>query len=441
MYETDSSKYYINMDESIYFSKLSIKPKNKNHMIMLSDLHGFIKYLKMDVLINILDNYTMSSIQLDIYFIIMRKIYAFELDIIKKTCEIFIKELNISMPEEIKVLEILINNLFEDIIIDMDENKFLRTMIFLMNELLQLYKNYEITRESVLKLARFIKKNFNKYTKSINIAYQFIFDKIKNVAIIGEYLLICKNLILTEEEIDKLKNFIEINKNLKIDYENDIILKKFYDKMTNNNIIIHSNNILKYNKKEINFIKKMIDPLILKYKFEIADIKFAINKHHKLEHCLIEHKFIDNIDEIINILYKTLISEINTIGFIIKDNPITLYEYYQSVIIQNNINICYHDYIYRLTMYKSIPYEVPLEIILRILSRLYGIIIGLYDINNEPNIINNTFIENPNTINIISYNNEYYNIINIDETFIPLGKKSKKNEISILNDRNEIIEI
>lgn len=440
MYETDSSKYYININESIYFSKLHIKPKNKNHMIILSDLHGFIKYLKMDMLINILNNYEMSSLQLDTFFIVMRKIYAFELDIIKKTCGIFIKELNISMPEEIKVLEILINNLFEDIIVDMDENKFLRTMIFLMNELLQVYKNYEITRESVLNLVRFIRKNINKYTKSINIAYQFIFGNIKNLSMISEYLLICQKS-LTEEEIEKLKFFIENNKNLEIDYENDIIIKKYYDRMNNTNAIICYNNISRFNKKEINPIKKMIDPFILKYNFEVADIKFAVNKNHKLEHCLIEHKFVDNIDELINILYKTLISESNTTGFIINDDSTTLYEYYQSIVIQNNINICYHDYIYRLTMYKSIPYEVPLEIILRILSRLFDIIIGLYEINNEPIIINNTIIKNPITINIIKYNNEYYNIININETFIPLGKKLKKCEILTLNDINDIVEI
>lgn len=92
-------------------------------------------------------------------------------------------------------------------------------------------------------------------------------------------------------------------------------------------------------------------------------------------------------------------------------------------------------------MYKSIPYEVPLEIILRILSRLFDIIIGLYEINNEPIIINNTIIKNPITINIIKYNNEYYNIININETFIPLGKKLKKCEILTLNDINDIVEI
>lgn len=167
---------------------------------------------------------------------------------------------------------------------------------------------------------------------------------------------------------------------------------------------------------------------------------------HDVIDCFIEHGFVSDRKEIASLIYHAMITNRNTPGYTNKYDEMTLYDHYILISIANDNVTSFDLSMEKILNNSDIPIEFPIEIILRIISRLYNINIVLYPENLKPIFISNALTD-PKEIGIYRATaDNYYNIIPINEDFYPIHYTTKhssypKHNFSTEKTTNDITDI
>lgn len=444
------SNKYKNIHKSILFNNMNFPPENLGQMYFFIYCHKGVEFLNHVKISTICDFYDINDLQLDTLFILLRVI----VNLYKSTKETMIKfiyEKILSLPnlipefvklcEKTKFIKILIDEIFKEITIANDHN-------YIQNiTALQLYQIFDsvvlnLAKKSVFfnpytisnanldyrnKLLNYIYSNKALFEKIIDNFHIELLEKTINLIQIGNIILdLCSKKELNIQDTNYLKSFCNMHIKLIPKYNHDKILKKYYELNTQN---VNSNNgdlsyFLYKNNNQFSHIHNINIALAkIGYK-SITNISYINPSDFFVDYGLVKNK-----QEFTSLILSTMINEKNTPGFVNKYDTITLTDYFTMICIGNNIDTSYDMFINKMKN-EIIPNEFPLEILLRIISRVYNIIVILYTNNLTKVIIDNTLYDDIQIIEMYqSSENLLYHIIPNDVEFrqqLP----NKKNKFS-----------
>ncbi len=156
--------------------------------------------------------------------------------------------------------------------------------------------------------------------------------------------------------------------------------------------------------------------LAIGYKLAVSDIN--LRWAHMIEDCFVEQGLASDTKEIALLIYHIMQVEKDTMGYANKYDSLSLYEYFKLVSIANSCDHSYEHHMSLILKNNIIPFEYPVEILMRILSRLYDVNIVFYSDKLIDLYIDNSLSNNPKIINIFQASNDsFYNIIPIGTDF------------------------
>jgi hypothetical protein len=172
----------------------------------------------------------------------------------------------------------------------------------------------------------------------------------------------------------------------------------------------------------LGYIKNIANPKLNKLGFELY-IKQGHNSYmHNFVDCLIEHEFVQKEEDYYNLIGQLMINDKDTmIKF--HDTDMKLDEMYNTLCLANDIKTNFDETIEHLIKHKRLPYDIPIEGIMRITSRMFNVIINYFTTTLSPLEFDNTISKN-NIKWIWIYNHEYhkyFNIIPLHSQFEPAG--------------------
>lgn len=428
---------YQNINKTMFFSNLKIIPHTPKRMEIFIKSHCAHKIIDLITWNNVCKNTSMTKLQLDAMFIIIRYLYQSYNNIIKQIIKIAQNNMDIFQNTPNDFSKLSSNNEFfreiiNDIMHNMDNKKtfenfffdFLTTMnlLFKYSSYLKQYTNDDKNRNFEQQVFKYFDDNIQSLNKYVKIIYEAIMEKISRSNVIGSKILgICVKTMITDKEKDCLTTLISYIDTLKgdindyaLNYYSEMILNELPDSNKSSFVPITS----WYNNNTETLIKAQ-NTKLSKLGFQIVYLKNV--RSHSIIDCLIEHGFsIDNNDIIINIV-QVLINEKNTIGYSNKYDTMTLYDHYTLITIANDIKQSYNYFLQQILETSQIPFDFPIEFLTRILSRLYDINIIIYLENLTCIEIDNSLKQNSNQLTIYQFHIDYfYNIIPINTTFSPI---------------------
>ncbi|CAH6419921.1 Hypothetical protein MVR_LOCUS8 [uncultured virus] len=138
---------------------------------------------------------------------------------------------------------------------------------------------------------------------------------------------------------------------------------------------------------------------------------------HKIPSCFVQHGFAKDVDSVAFMIHTALVDERFTPGYVNKFDDATLETRFKLATAAAHIYTTY-DSILTMTSMKIIPLNLPSEIQLRVLSRIYNTIILFFPMDLSAYTIDNTLEPNPHTIKIYQFAPDtYYNIIESNSCF------------------------
>lgn len=488
---TENPNFYKNIENSIFFSTMDYKPISSYTMYKFIKIHNGHNFIDKNHIKKICLYGDMTTIQLDTLFILTRYMMSLYTKIIKnmviecKKSAILFK----NAPKElIKIIQNTnfaknlsyntINNLDNDISFD----KFIKAV----SDSLELMINTQsyFDQNNNIDLSNLLNDNVKRYfienSDILENYVKIIYEKFKKI-IDNKSHKIKVIIDLCGKEIDSsdnmiLNNFIKSHLQIVPNYINDRILKKYYkfmeffyqydkyityekDFMSNtsdyeNNLMFNTSNYDKiyddfddindyscfypndqkntYHENESSYknIRENINIKLNKIGFQIDSSQENLLNNSLLD-CFVQRGFVNNSKEIISLICNILLTERDTIGYLNKYEKMSLIEYFNLIAIANDITISYDNFVQNMIGTTNIPINYPLEIIMRILSRVYNIKITFFTNQLLPLIIDNYLYENFNCIYIYQYSSiSYLNIV-------PLESNISKN-ILTKNDRSDI---
>ena len=147
---------------------------------------------------------------------------------------------------------------------------------------------------------------------------------------------------------------------------------------------------------------------------------------HTILDCFVECGFATESHEIAMLIYHIFSTEKNTPSYTNKYDEITLYEHYKLVSFANEFPLTYENFMEKLFASKNIVWECPVEILMRILSRLYNVIITFYSERLTKIVINNCLDNGVKNINIYQY------YIDSFFTIIPIVPTNGEKDVPLL---------
>lgn len=441
--------FYVNIGHSNLYKKLDVLPDSENKLSTFILMHnGCSNFL--EKINTICGNKNMTILQLDSLFILARYVH-YHYAIIKKKIFNFIKD-NFAIfngcPVKFDDLYDSDNIIFFEYIVQYIVENLLDSPNFykFKNDILEKIKSdFQIVISNNIKgkiLNYFLNVKNNTYIeKFFSEFYKYYISETKNIIIIvNKVLEICSKNIICDNDKLFLQIFIDNNLNLVPNFQTDIIIQDYYmyvedieDEKNDNNLREEDIN---FNKIEIySENKSHVDNI--NQKLSSCGMKLENNKTnlwmHSILDCFIGKQLFSSKDDAINLIIYVFIVEKDTIGYINKYDISTLFDCYSMVAIANGINITYQEMIAYLQLRKRMPIEYPIEIILRIFSRILEIKIILYTSNLTKIEIDNSLEPCKKEISIYQHSiDHYYNII-------PISNENINEEL--YNDINDIVEI
>lgn len=450
---------YKNINDSL-FKKLDIVPKIVSDMIVFIDVHDELAYLDSKMVKTLCDNTSMTSLQLDGLFTIcccIRNNY----DKLKK----FAYE---SCCKNLKFFE----NAPREILKLSSDQQFLSD---LTNEILQNFRNIpmedEFNRrvlESLDTIARYSKLFNSENSDDGNLRLIFVAYITSNAPSIKNFLKniykdimsevnesykkyklnfpLCGITNPTEKELNVISYFIKTNP-ISLDFTNNFTLEIYYDIVSEHKYDsfdsdnIYSDNI--FYTSRFDSIKDSVNSKLYKIGMELLETPSSKNFIHDVIDCFIDYGIVITQQEVIEQILDVLTTEYNTPGFTNKYDNITPYDHYVLITVANDIKTTYSNFIGSLINNKKLPLDYPIEFILRILSRLFNLIVNLYvdetkyisyfvkdstgNFVPQTNTTTINKIEIDNTVDdqTVQYINIYQYAFDSFYVIIPIGQKNK----------------
>jgi hypothetical protein len=135
------------------------------------------------------------------------------------------------------------------------------------------------------------------------------------------------------------------------------------------------------------------------------------------------HQFVNNHAELVDLIIDRMETDRCVPGSFNKYDEIDLGTAYMLLAMSNDINITYDQFLSRLKETKVLPNEYPVEFILRIISRIFGVVIYLYDSKFKSMTIDNVIdylYQQHVTIYQASFMT-FYLLVPLNEEFNPIG--------------------
>ncbi|XWV26217.1 putative orfan [Tupanvirus soda lake] len=136
----------------------------------------------------------------------------------------------------------------------------------------------------------------------------------------------------------------------------------------------------------------------------------------------IMHNFVKSSQDLVNLIVSFMETSKNDPGTFNKYDPIDLETAFMLVAMSNEINKTYGEFLTTMKEKSILPTEYPIEFILRLVSRLFNVVIHFYDENMAFTEFDNTLYQmynQPVTIFQLGYM-DYYMLLPKDENFVPI---------------------
>jgi hypothetical protein len=474
-----TGSFYVNLKRS-YFVNLKYFPSTSFDMETFVLSHPGFNLFRAQEIYDMCSSYTISSTQLDAIFVLCRYVNHVVDDIEKIFCDL-IENGFVGLPSCDLLANIstkkLFRNVFEHLHQPVSFDDFMCDMLEHIVKIIGISDN---------KINDQLFDYFDKNDDAITNLFRTIYDKL--YLIINTFLpqgyqlmkLCGKQATIKEEMI--LSNFIDANIDLiPKSYNDDKIFKQFYvdiaeqhidpfsyrgrsmtqgDKLRqmynddgwNFNDIYGGFNSETTPQKTFENMKTTIDNTVNKIGYQIANESIT-SYYHGFVKCLIEHNLISSEADLTRIIVSIFVKERNTIGYVDKYDTILLIDHYTIISMVNGINLSYDEFINQLIKYRVLPWNSPMETIMRVISRYFGVIINFYSEQLINLLIDNTVSEIPNnTITIYQHGmDQYYNLILLGEKFVPINEKPGQLDLDIenittyvsetSNDLNDIVDV
>jgi len=485
--DSKNGSVYTNINGSAYFSRMKYVPINPCDMAEFIYLHNDNIFFEYTDIAAARKFKNMSVLQLDTLFILLRHVSHFYKNLTNVVAIHIAEKINIFTEAPTELVNIFNKlNFFRDFSscilkknkygTSMDDfigivgdylEKIIRIHIKYNNDAKQ---NTQVAGSTLNEIREYLTLNIKKLEEFIKALYEIIYLEISKVLPNNTKILkLCSKNILEDNDKICLVMFIQEYIHLVPDYDNDVILKEYYefikdirsreddwennsinagDAMFNNywynnpNVFQHNNSTSKIFQHNLENETKSINEKLLKIRYQLADDKIQFWTH-SIANCFVEKGLEKNTQEIARVVCQTMINEKDTVGYTNKYDDMTLFDNYVLVTMANDINLSYDSALEQLIQLSMIPFDYPIEILLRILSRIYCVDIIFYSSNLVPLFINNSLGEQ-NIIAIYQYNlDSFYNIISIDQQPLDHFYNTQTNTSiqQSSNNINDIVEI
>lgn len=506
---------YINIPFSTYFSKLEQIPNNRELMdsfIILSDLKFFVPQEQIN---QIIQNKTLSAEQLDALFLLAGLAFLYMKNL-SDTLKGIIEESKYALQHyfsdstDFKLYDIDYLDMKADIndilsLEDFSECIISEIMVdltypvvfeFFKDHFISIFSNLNFGQKNAIEIEYYIKHDYERNHVLQNVI-QRLFDTMFRIAnepsILGIKIAnICsKDGFITANEESALRFFIQSQHHL----ENTILKSDFiniynedakyiqssyhryysdynyynqltdgtgyysnkYNQLTDGTDYTYGYNTTRWDNESSRWNYDRSDYANTR----LADLNFEVLKtnqyFHSIIDCLLQHKVSTSTGKIIELLYETMLIERYTIGFADKYNAISLEDHYCMICIANDIKTEYDDFLIYIKKYSRLPYDYPVEVILRIVSRIFNVRIVFYSQQLIQLEVDNA-IDEISTMYIYQHTSEcFYNIVPKGTSFVPIGEQNVfkhivpsnlssdlfdlEISIEVVNDVNDVVEI
>ncbi|XWV26216.1 putative orfan [Tupanvirus soda lake] len=448
---TFRKNFYNNIDKSNYFSKLAFVPSCYSDMNAFIKIHNGIsifnknKYKQASLLSN-------SSIQqLDALFILVRSIH-FHYDKLTKMCEDSMSnsvhlfknppQKLIEIVSDKKFFGLISNYIMNGIDQELTEKKFFMTVGNALEKVFNKYSHLnpsqnEIENEKIKEpIIEYIKNHIEDTQMFFGIVYKTLSSELEKILPIANMIFnLCAKITLSETEKSVLDIFINENKIHVPNFINDPTLLDYYECMNMETsdsedfwgddeyeFSNYDHGIYNYSyfaPRKIyqeNFSIPKVNEKLSQIGYEVVQGKYF--NFHTVEDCFIQHGFAANKKELTMLVYDVLVTERNTSGYTNKYDTMTLSDHFTLISIANDITISYESFVAQIMNTERIPWDFPIEILMRILSRLYNVNIMFYCDKLTSMYIDNASDHNAKVLDIYQHSIDmFYNIIPIGSQF------------------------
>ncbi|XWV24967.1 putative ORFan [Tupanvirus deep ocean] len=157
------------------------------------------------------------------------------------------------------------------------------------------------------------------------------------------------------------------------------------------------------------------------------------------------HNFVKSTQDLVKLIVSFMETSKNDPGTFNKYDAIDLESAFMLVAMSNEINKTYNEFLTTMKEKYILPGEYPIEFILRLVSRIFNVVIHFYDENIIFTEFDNTLYQmhnQPITIFQLSLM-DYYMLLPKEEEFIPIcnndhNKNNNQNQISVTNNKTVI---
>jgi len=443
---TNRTSVYHNISKTHFFSRIKYVPCDNTEMmdfIMLQDGHNFFKKSNWKHLTLYHDA---TSLQLDAFFILLRSInhyYDQMLNLLKITMRESVSIFTDTVEELIKVSEhpeffsTISRYILDDLHYNFNAETFKNTAayaldsVFNYSSIVRPYNDTLLDEKFQATIVEYIKSHARQAELFFRMTYDRLITKLNLILPMGQNIIELCSKQINNNEILVLENFVKKYSYLEPDYNNDPILVNYYYYMEES---IRNTNRTNCNST---YITNFYENFIRLVDARIANIGYQIVKPiknswlHGIDDCFVQCGFASNTKEIAYTVYNIMAIERDTSAYTNKYEDMTLHDHFYLISVANDVEIQYDTFLNLILQKGKIPYEYPIEILLRILSRLYNVIIVLYSDTLMRILIDNALDPNARTINMVQYTSEtYFNIVTIGSEFIALKPNEQKPTIS-----------
>ena len=478
---------YVNISKSILFSNMKIIPKTVNQMCSFMYCHKGIEFLNYDKIMTVCKFYEIDDSQLETLFVLARVATDYYDMIEEKMCEFIhdnMLDFPNPIPEFLKLCseKKFIKSYFKEIFTEItykDEDRIENVSNEILTEIfismlkfkaegsvyLNPYPNSHANINYKLKIFQYLTENMKLFETFVNEFRLKLLSMAQKFINIGNKILdLCSTSQYDTNDHEYLENFCNTHIKSIPQYDDDIFLKKFYHLVTstgndsidssgdaihssddtcdviswdeiplpcnkiygcqNSNNANNTNNANNANNAnnfyfcdKYSFLERANSEL-LKIGYKVAGDNYYL---YPID-CFVQHGLANNRREIISLILFNMSHERDTTGFINKYDAITLVDYFTMICIANDIQTSYDTFLIDLQN-ESVSIHFPPEILFRIISRIYNVIVIFYTGTLTKIVIDNALEDNTRIIEIHQSHNEFfYNIIPFNTEFVPINE-------------------
>lgn len=432
-----NSCVFTNMSQSSFFSKLRYHPMSSNDLVYLCQMYGLQFFLKSDK-IRALSNFnTMTAPQLDLLFVFI-VVMKYQRDSLQK---ILVDHIFSELAKNADYENIFFDEVVELFVMDLlcEYNGNICDHAYIYNFFKECVAHAEGRMDSMDydNLIIFLELHDKNISMICSDVHTHVFDKIKkiNSTVDAIYGYIVKPVTNSDDNMS-INKIISGFEQYAIDeiINQSACMEKFNEHMMASPSLNMRNGI---NSHEIvNDRTDIVYPSIynsctqdpgaivksINVKFENIGLKVMSGDHtsklcHGIIHCFIEYGLVSDHEEAAVWLGGIMSEYKYSVGLINKYDQCTLFDSFVINSVGNDISISFDDFVAYLKNKKTLPWDYPIEVILRIIGRICNVVIVLYSYIGDTIIIDNSANDTPQSIIIYKYDaDRYYNLVQIDSS-------------------------